>query len=70
MIELLQQLGDGFIQFRQREEFSMAQDSDDPGLSDQNCVFDLGLISWFVGPRAGLLKIDVKSRFVIDMASR
>ena len=51
VIQLGEQLADGFVQFFQREELVMTQRRHDPTLGDLHGVFDFGFVSRLVRPR-------------------
>lgn len=50
-IEILQEFGDGSIEFGQTEEAPVAQAGEDPALDDLHADFDLGLVLRTIGAR-------------------
>ncbi len=51
LVKLIQQLADGAVQLRQREELAVTQRGQDPPLGDLHADLHLGLIARFSGPR-------------------
>ena len=49
LVELFQQLPNGLVEFRQREEPAVAQRRYDPALSDLHADFDFRLIAGLAG---------------------
>ena len=43
-VQFFEQLSDGLVQFRQREEPVVPQGCQDPALHQEDCIFDLGFV--------------------------